>query len=227
MKKFIKVLIAFLNQQLLLLFVKRNDKLKGVFYKVRCKISKESNLNIAKANLEKVIISLSGIHNKLNVDGAYISETTITVTGTGNVINIGPGVKLRKSVIILRGDNCTISIGRNTTFGGIRIVNVGSNNAVTIGENCLFSDHIELWASDTHPIYDLENKIINKEKPVKIGDNVWVGSRVIILKGVNICRGSILGMGSVILNDVPAETVSAGYPNKVLKQNVHWKLNHE
>jgi acetyltransferase-like isoleucine patch superfamily enzyme len=227
MKDFIKKIISLFNRYALLVGAQKSDNLTGIFYRVHSTVSNESNLDISHSQLEKVSICISGSSNILKVNDAFISESTIYVSGSRNSIYIASGVKLRKSSIILRGENCKLFIGHNTTFGGIRIVNVGIDNEIHIGSDCLFSDHIELWASDTHPIYDHENQIINQEKPVFIGNNVWVGSRVTILKGVTIHDGSILGMGSVILNDVPAATVSAGYPNKTLKHNVHWKLNHE
>ena len=100
----------------------------------------------------------------------------------------------------------------------------GEHNAIKIGEDCLFADQIELWASDSHTIYNKEDEIINKEKPVIIGNKVWVGSRVIILKGITIADGSIIGMGSLVVNDVPATCVSVGSPNRVIKENIRWVL---
>ena len=133
-------------------------------------------------------------------------------------------MKFRNSNIIMRGNNCSVTIGENTTFGGIRIINVGTLNSVSIGNDCLFADHIELWASDTHRIFNHENQLMNKEKPVVIGDNVWVGSRVTILKGIKIANGSIIGMGSLVVNDVPEKSISVGNPNRIIKDNVTWLL---
>jgi acetyltransferase-like isoleucine patch superfamily enzyme len=103
------------------------------------------------------------------------------------------------------------------------MVNVGENNTIAIGEHCLFSDHIEIWASDTHSIYNEKNEKLNIEKPVIIGSNVWVGSRVIILKGIEIGEGAIIGMGTVVTKNVPSKTISVGSPNKVIKENIRWE----
>lgn len=201
-------------------------KFGGLFYKSRFIISGQNNKIVHNGDIEKSIFSVLGYNNELITNNATINEVTITVQGNNNRIYLEEGVILRKATIIVRGEGCSVAIGARSTFGGIRIVNVGKDNAVTIGENCLFSDFIELWASDTHAILDGEGNMINQEKPIDIGNNVWVGSRVIILKGVTIEDGSILGMGSVITKDVPSNVISAGYPNKTIKENVKWLLDY-
>ncbi|MEP7279954.1 MAG: acyltransferase, partial [Bacteroidota bacterium] len=110
--------------------------------------------------------------------------------------------------------------------GGVRIINVGTGNNISIGAGCLFADFIEIWGSDTHPIYNEKNELINKEEPIIIKDNVWVGARAAILKGVTIESGSIVGMGSLVVNDVPESCITAGNPNRIIKNNVRWALHY-
>ncbi|TWJ04620.1 acetyltransferase-like isoleucine patch superfamily enzyme [Mucilaginibacter frigoritolerans] len=194
------------------------------FFRFSIKISPKNKLDFQKVFFEKSGLIINGSGNILRIRDAIVSHSAIRIDGENNQIDIAEGVKLRSANITIRGNNCNISIGKNTTFGGIRIINAGLDNAIFIGENCLFADHIELWASDTHNIYNSEDQIINKEKPVFIGNNVWVGSRVIILKGTTINDGSIIGMGSLVVNDVPAKSISVGNPNKPVKNDVKWSL---
>lgn len=56
-----------------------------------------------------------------------------------------------------------------------------------------------------------------EERPVTIGNDVWIGDRVIILPGVTVGDGSILGAGAVVTHDVPAYAIVAGVPAKVIK----------
>ena len=60
-------------------------------------------------------------------------------------------------------------------------------------------------------------------KPVHIGNHVWIGRSAIILKGVTIGAGAIVGAGSVVTRDVPARSLVAGNPAKVIKENVEWE----
>ena len=85
----------------------------------------------------------------------------------------------------------------------------------------MISDDVRIQDSDNH------NIVINgieKEstKPIIIGDRVWVGKNVLILKGVTIGDGAIIAAGSVVVKDVPSKTLVAGNPAKVIKENVEW-----
>jgi acetyltransferase-like isoleucine patch superfamily enzyme len=124
--------------------------------------------------------------------------------------------------VTIRGENCKISIGNRSAFGGIRIVNVGCNNNISIGSNCMFADFIELWASDTHSIYNSVGEFINPELPVTIGDNVWIGSHVKILKGVTIGNGAIVGMNTVVTKNVMPKSLNVGNPIRCIKEEVTW-----
>ena len=128
--------------------------------------------------LKNPSIKVSGLNNTIDIQSSFVSHSTININGNQNSLILKNGVKLRSGNIIIRGDDCIIEIGEDTTFGGIRIVNAGKRTSIKIGRDCLFADQIELWASDTHNIYNGENQIINKEKNITIGDKVWVGSRL-------------------------------------------------
>lgn len=54
-------------------------------------------------------------------------------------------------------------------------------------------------------------------QPVTLEDGVWVGARVIILPGVTIGQGAIIGAGSVVTRDVPARTIAAGNPARIIR----------
>lgn len=95
-------------------------------------------------------------------------------------------------------------------------------NDVNIGGDCLITD------SDSHPHdYILRRRYPVKPtskqdvkipaKPIHIDDDVWIGARSIILKGVHIGARSIIGAGSVVVNDIPADSIAAGNPCKVIK----------
>lgn len=190
------------------------------------RLPKRNQIDAINSRITHSRINVQGYRNKILVSNCKVSGSLITIAGINNSIELSEGVNLRNANIIIRGSNCRVSIGKKTTFGGVRIVNVGKDNSITIGEECLFSDQIEIWASDTHAIYDEHNIWINREQPIQIGNNVWVGSRVTILKGVAIGNGAIIGMGSILTKDIGEKVVAVGYPVKTIKENVHWSLNY-
>ncbi len=111
-----------------------------------------------------------------------------------------------------------IIIGKNVGISGTSICATKSviiGNNVLIGSGCLITD------TDAHPLnwQDRNNNCNEKTKraPVVIGDNVFVGARSIILKGVTIGDGAVIGAGSVITKDVPEYVLVAGNPATIIK----------
>lgn len=227
MKEFIKKVIGGGNFVCLRFFSALSRAARGNrFYLVSVESHGKNSFVLSNTCFEKTKVHVRGEGNTLKTDNAVISRSEISIQGYNNKILIEEGVKLRKARILVRGDGCTITIGKRTSFGGIRIVNVGRGCAITIGEDCMFSDEIELWASDTHPIYDAERKIINQERAVHIGNRVWVGCRVIVLKGVSIGDGSVVGMGTVVSRNIPDQSISVGHPNTVVRNSISWSVHY-
>ncbi len=220
----IKKILVLLNSILI-----KNSKVavgkKNSFFLVRLNLN---NTKLCSNNsiYEKSIINTTS-DNEIHIDKSLISNSSISIHGKNNQLIIEKNVKLRNVTINIRGDNCKVIIGENTSFGGARIVNVGINNDIIIGKNCLFSDNIEIWASDTHSIFDENGFMINHEKPIIIEDNVWVGAYVRILKGVKIGKGSVIGINSLLTKDIEEKTLCAGNPIKILKRNISWNLDYK
>lgn len=111
-----------------------------------------------------------------------------------------------------------IEIGNNVGISGSSIcarerVIIGNN--VLIGSGCLITD------SDAHPLDWKDRRDAREDKvrcaPIIIGDDVFIGARSIILKGVNIGNRAVIGAGSVVVKDVPADCVVAGNPAQIVK----------
>jgi acetyltransferase-like isoleucine patch superfamily enzyme len=226
MKIFVKKFITLINTVHLLLIKNNISIRKSFFYLVKVKIDNNNNAYFEATNIEATVIRVIGKNNLVKANNALISNSNINIKGTNNKLIIENGVKLRSAIIHIRGNNCSIQIGKNTSIGGVRLVNVGNDNTISIGQNCLFSDFIEIWASDTHTIMNNKDEIINHERPIYIGNNVWIGSHVIILKGVTIQDGSIIGMGTIVTEDIPPNAISVGSPNHTVRENIKWKLDY-
>lgn len=146
------------------------------------------------------------------------------LTGAG-VINIGSNVRLSgKSSIAFSnqlGDSPILKIGNGTFVGhacGIHIA-----KSVEVGNNTLIASGVVVYDFDGHP-YDAQDRrddgLIQESNvaAVRIGHDVWIGARAIILKGVTIGDGAIVAAGSVVAKSVAPYTVVAGNPAKVVKQ---------
>jgi len=87
---------------------------------------------------------------------------------------------------------------------------------ITIGKRVLFAPNVHIYAA-THPLCPIERKDFELARPVKIGDDCWIGGQVIICPGVTIGNGVTIGAGSVVTKDVPSNVIVAGNPAKIIR----------
>ena len=89
---------------------------------------------------------------------------------------------------------------------------------VYVGDYVLIGPDVKIYTA-THPT-DPQERLGEAEygKPVRIGNNVWIGGGSIIVAGANIGDNSVIGAGSVVVKDIPANVVAVGNPCKVVKQ---------
>ena len=124
------------------------------------------------------------------------------------LIEIGNNVTMAPRVHILCHDASTKNFLGYTKIGR---VSIGDN--VFIGPNCGFY-------TSGHPLdYETRNKGLEYAKPIKVGNNVWIGGNVCVMPGVTIGDNVVIGAGSVVTRDIPSNVVAVGNPCKVLKQN--------
>lgn len=115
-----------------------------------------------------------------------------------------------------RDSSSTISFGDNVHVNNnFSCISYGSS--IEIGDDVLIGVDCQIYNSDFH---DLNPKSrfggSAKSSPVVIEDNVFVGSRVTILKGVTIGKGSVIAAGSVVSADIPPNSIAGGVPAKVI-----------
>lgn len=108
------------------------------------------------------------------------------------------------------GETGYLKIGNGTYIN--RNTLVVCEKEIIIGKDCKIAWDVIIMDSDLHPINS--NPVI--AKPVHIGDKVWIGCRVIILKGVSIGRGAVIAAGSVVTKNIPAHTIWGGSPARYI-----------
>ena len=101
--------------------------------------------------------------------------------------------------------------------GSVVSTNVTIGKGVMMGPECYIYTRNHCFESTEIPMY---KQGYSKVKPVIIGDDVWIGSRVTILPGVTIGDGAIIGANAVVTKDVPPYTVVGGNPAHVLKNRL-------
>lgn len=88
---------------------------------------------------------------------------------------------------------------------------------VTFGDNVFIAPNCGFYTAG-HPIDPSErNKGLEYALPIKVGDNVWIGAGVQVLPGVTIGGNCVIGAGSVVVKDIPSDSVAAGNPCRVIK----------
>lgn len=124
----------------------------------------------------------------------------------GNMVRLATWRSGEREGRIEIGDHVLISPGTHIVASE-RIV-IGSNTMIASG--CYISD------SDWHDTYDRTAEL-EKHRPIHIGENAWLGVRVIVGKGVTIGENSIIGAGSVVVSDIPPNCIAAGNPARVVR----------
>ena len=117
-----------------------------------------------------------------------------------------PGVRLE----CWRG--ALIKIGNGTYLN--RNVEIIAQQEVTIGRDCKIAWDVVIMDTDQHGIGDAPPVA----RPVRIGNNVWIGCRAIVLKGVTIGDNAIIGAGAIVARDVPPGAVIAGQASRIIRQ---------
>lgn len=113
-------------------------------------------------------------------------------------------------------NNATLTIGSGYLNGFVQIV---CDKSIQIGEGVAIARDVIIRDTDAHKIEDGKHQ---KSKEVVIGNHVWIGTRAIIMKGVHIGDGAIIAAGAIVTKDVPANSIVAGVPAKIIKSDVKW-----
>jgi acetyltransferase-like isoleucine patch superfamily enzyme len=132
----------------------------------------------------------------------------------GKKVRFFPGDSYFQYENISLGDD--VYIGPRATF-------ICSDSTITIGNKVLFGPGVTISTGDhniSQPgifIKDNTTKLPEHDLPVVIEDDVWIGSNVIILKGITIRRGAVVAAGSLVTKDVPPYSIVAGLPARMIK----------
>lgn len=127
-------------------------------------------------------------------------------------ITIGPDSALRRGSTFTGGEYHLIQIGRACSIPRAQFI---TGAAITIGDCVMVGHNVEFYATD----HDLEHpELPRRVAPITIGNDVFIGSRAMILKGVTIGEGAVIAAGSVVTKDVAPYSIVGGNPARFIRE---------
>lgn len=127
------------------------------------------------------------------------------------------------------GDDCYIEPPLHSNWGGKHVhfgkgvyanfnLTLVDDTHIYVGDNTMFGPNVVL-ATAGHPILpELRLYAYQYNMPIHIGKNCWLGAGVIVLPGVSVGDNSVIGAGSIVTKDIPANVIAVGNPCKVLRE---------
>ena len=171
------------------------------------------------------------VHRSARVSLASKSVLAIGIahaTPVGAVLRLRPRSNLRVDgrVQIMRACNVAVDYDATLTIGADTFFNEGSSvvcySDTTIGSGCAISWGVRILDSDVHKLVQ-EGKS-SPHAPIQIGKDCWIGTNAVVLKGTELGDGSIVAAGAVVASKVPPNSLVAGVPARVMRENVTWTL---
>ena len=170
-------------------------------------------------------VKANGKNEKIKIG----NHTTLTgckfmFMGNHNEVTIGDHVRLRNIVFWIEDDNNKITIGDGTTMEGNTQLAACEGTNIIIGKDCMLARNINMRTTDSHPIVDSSGNRINPAADIKIGNHVWVGTQVLILKGAYVPENCIIGACSLVTSSKAKceNSIYCGIPAKLVRQGINW-----
>lgn len=166
-----------------------------------------------------------GQNNRIIIgDYSRLLDCTITIRGNDNIIRIGSRCTCKQAVFCIEDNSNVIELGNETSLCGQIQLAAIERTTIKVGERCLFSSKIDIRTGDSHSLVQKGTaKRLNYSASIDIGNHVWVGTGVTILKGTSIAENCMVGASSLLCKRYSnPNCVIAGVPAKEVKRNIDW-----
>jgi maltose O-acetyltransferase len=140
----------------------------------------------------------------------------VRVENYGGRIELGQRVRLEArtlpiEMVAWRDGLLQIGEGTYVNYGA----SLSAHHHVKIGADCMIGNYAVIMDSDYHDLFDRTKP--GESAAVEIEDEVWIGIRATVLKGVRIGRRSVIGAGAVVTSDIPPDSLAIGVPARVIR----------
>lgn len=166
-------------------------------------------------------------------DEEIMQEQTVFLDLLFEYNSLPPSERAKKSALLKKmfaeiGENCYIETPFRSNWGGHHVhfgnhiyanfnLTLVDDTHIYVGDYTMFGPNVTI-ATAGHPVLpELREKGYQYNKPVHIGRNCWLGAGVIVMPGVTIGDNTVIGAGSVVTKDIPANVVAVGNPCRVMR----------
>lgn len=140
----------------------------------------------------------------------------------------------RNAHFMITGGQCSIAYGGDIVVFTSGFLSIGNSSIdcnskircgkkISIGDDCIISSNVTILDSDFHILIRNGEEMPRHGTGVEIGNHVWIGTGVTIMKDVHVGDGAVIAPGSIVTKDVPAKAYVSGSPAKIICDNVEWK----
>lgn len=198
------------------------NKLNCLYIKVRYRY-----VSFKNAVLYNISFENQGNHNTIEIGNhSSLRNCKFRFFGSNNHVIIGARTRLNDLTFWIGEDYNKISIGNDCWLLGGELA-ACEGTSILIGDNNMFSHSLLVRTSDSHSILDEKGNRINCAQDIIIGNHVWIGLQVLILKGVVISDNCIVGARSIVTSKSPHNNncIILGAPAKIVKEGVSWNID--
>lgn len=184
-------------------------------------VSKNVCLDVMKGSIELPQSITSGMIKLGFGDvGIFDRKRSRTVWRNGGRVIFKGKCEIGHGSKISVGKNAVLSFGNNFTITAES--SIAYEKEITFGDNVLVSWECLFMDTDYHPLM-IDGALSNEDRPIHIGNNVWICCRNLIFKGSEIPAGCVIAAGSLVSGKIEGEScLAGGRPCRILRQNVSW-----
>lgn len=169
---------------------------------------KGANVRVEKKDVN---IGHSSVFKTSLIESRVLVSSGATLCLNGGMISYGCDIELFKDASLTIGENAYMNIGATIICA----------NKITLGDGVTLGRNVTI--RDTHGGHVINRTDFQTTAPIEIGDHVWLCEGCTIMPGVKIGAGAVIAAHALVLHDVPANTMVAGVPAKVIRENVQWR----